>query len=40
MSYSNLSKCCKKKMNEKYEETKTNFEGAYLNDGLADLAQI
>jgi len=25
---------------EKYEENKTNFEGAYLRNGLADLAQI
>ena len=25
---------------EKYEENKTNFEGAYLGNGLADLAQI
>ena len=25
---------------EKYEETKTNFEGAYLSDDLADSAQI
>ena len=24
---------------EKYEETETNFEGAYLSDGLADSAQ-
>jgi len=25
---------------EKYEENKTNFEGAYLGNGLADSAQI
>jgi len=25
---------------EKYEENKTNFEGAYLEKGLADSAQI
>jgi len=25
---------------EKYEENKTNFEGAYLENGLADSAQI
>ena len=25
---------------EKYEENKTNFEGAYLENGLTDLAQI
>jgi len=25
---------------EKYEENKMNFEGAYLGNGLADLAQI
>jgi len=25
---------------EKYEENKTNFEGAYLGNGLADLAKI
>jgi len=25
---------------EKYEENKTNFEGAYLRNGLVDLAQI
>ena len=38
-SYSNFSKWYKNKK-EKYEETKTNFEGAYLSDGLADSAQI
>ena len=31
---------CAKRRTEKYEETKTNFEGAYLHDGLADSAEI
>ena len=30
----------KKEDKEKYEETETNFEGAYLSDGMADSAQI
>ena len=36
-SYSNFKKCCRKK---KYKENKTNFEGAYLGNGLVDSAQI
>ena len=41
-SYSNFKKCCKrsKKGEEKYEENKTSFEGAYLKNSLANSAQI
>jgi len=35
-----ISKSVAKKGEEKYKENKTNFEGAYLMNGLADSAQI
>ena len=37
MSYSDFKKCCERRRRRKYEENKTNFEGAYLGNGLADL---
>ena len=36
-----FSKCCKRKeLEEKYEETKTNYEGIYLSGSWADSAHI
>ena len=41
MSYSEWSKMKKKAADEeKYEENKTNFEGAYLSDGWEDSTRI
>jgi len=34
-----ISKSVAKRRRRKYEENKTNFEGAYLGNGLADSAQ-
>ena len=39
VSFSDFKMCCEKE-EEKYEENKTNFEGAYLGKSLADSAQI
>ena len=39
MNYSDFKKFFEKK-EENYEENKTNFEGAYFWNGLADSAQI
>jgi len=35
-----ISKSVAKRRRKKYEENKTNFEAAYLGNGLADSAQI
>ena len=35
-----FEKCCKKEKKKKQKENKTNFEGAYLGNGLVDSAQI
>ena len=35
-----VTPCTEKEEKEKYEETKMNFEDAYLSDGLVDSFQI